>query len=282
MDRKSCRVYYADFEVFTFIIKDEESFSQSSLSPILSREITPLKRPTRSVLIASELILCFLGDCKPNYSSQFIVFRHTAVDVDVKPKEAEKPSPPPPPAYTNHAPLRAPPDPPTDQQSPTAVIVKPVPSLRNLSEDRLTPENKVVKVRDVVNKSGGASLPCRVFLQSKSVAAEHCGVGGGASNSNGRPIYPNCPFSPYGSPSGSPRSNRKRQPLKESRRVSIEKSGMYIQLNQYKLMDAIGQVKKLLFLINFKVLSWLKRPAHSQFYNTQQTLPPLAETTVLA
>lgn len=85
----------------------------------------------------------------------------------------------------------------------------------------------------------GSALPCRVFLQSKSVAAETCGVG---ANNNGRPIYPNCPFSPYGSPTGSPRSNRKRQPLKESRRVSIEKSGMYIQLNQYKLMDAIGQV----------------------------------------
>lgn len=95
---------------------------------------------------------------------------------------------------------------------------------------------------------GGNVLPCRVFLPSKSVAMEcsnGSGGGGGGvvnSNNNGRPIYPNCPFSPYGSPTGSPRCSRKRQPLKESRRVSIEKTGMYIQLNQYKLMDAIGQV----------------------------------------
>jgi len=48
-------------------------------------------------------------------------------------------------------------------------------------------------------------------------------------------------FSPYSSPNGSPRCNRKRQPMKESRRVSIERSGTYLQLNQYKLMDSIGQ-----------------------------------------
>ncbi|CAH1184563.1 unnamed protein product [Phyllotreta striolata] len=47
--------------------------------------------------------------------------------------------------------------------------------------------------------------------------------------------------SPYGSPTNSPRSSRKRQPLRESRRVSIEKSGMYLQLNQYRLLDSIGQ-----------------------------------------
>lgn len=57
-----------------------------------------------------------------------------------------------------------------------------------------------------------------------------------------KPIFPNCQFSPYNSPNHSPRSNRKRQPLRESRRVSIEKSGTYLQLNQYKLMDSIGQV----------------------------------------
>lgn len=162
----------------------------------------------------------------------FCVCRHTAVDVELKPKEAEKPPPPPPSppitTYNSHAPF-------PDQQQP--VIVKSVPSLRNLSENRL-PE-KVAKMRDV---KGGGVLPSRVFLQSKSVVAE---AGGGTNN--GRPIYPNCPFSPYGSPTGSPRSNRKRQPLKESRRVSIEKTGMYIQLNQYKLMDAIGQVWSNLF-----------------------------------
>lgn len=57
-----------------------------------------------------------------------------------------------------------------------------------------------------------------------------------------RPIYPNVPYSPYGSPFGSPRSGRRRPPLRESRRISIEQSGSFLQLNQYKLMDQIGQV----------------------------------------
>lgn len=57
-----------------------------------------------------------------------------------------------------------------------------------------------------------------------------------------RPIYPNVPYSPYGSPFGSPRSVRRRTPLRESRRISIERSGSFLQLNQYKLMDKIGQV----------------------------------------
>ncbi|KAG4080293.1 hypothetical protein HA402_010785 [Bradysia odoriphaga] len=56
-----------------------------------------------------------------------------------------------------------------------------------------------------------------------------------------RPIYPNVPYSPYGSPYGSPRSGRRRPPLRESRRVSIEQTGSFLQLNQYKLMDQIGQ-----------------------------------------
>lgn len=74
----------------------------------------------------------------------------------------------------------------------------------------------------------------KFLLQSKSFQS------GGQDSA--RPIYPNCPFSPYGSPNGSPRCSRKRGPLKESRRVSIEKAGTYLQLNQYKLLDAIGQV----------------------------------------
>lgn len=57
-----------------------------------------------------------------------------------------------------------------------------------------------------------------------------------------KPIYPNVPFSPYGSPSSSP--GLKRRPLKECRRVSIETNGDYTQLNQYKLKQAIGQVSQ--------------------------------------
>lgn len=57
-----------------------------------------------------------------------------------------------------------------------------------------------------------------------------------------RPILPNLPYSPYGSPYGSPRTGRRRAPLRESRRISIEQSGSFLQLNQYKLLDQIGQV----------------------------------------
>lgn len=58
-----------------------------------------------------------------------------------------------------------------------------------------------------------------------------------------RPIYPNVPYSPYGSPYSSPRAYRRttRPPLKESRCISIEQSGSFLQLNQYKLLDQIGQ-----------------------------------------
>lgn len=63
---------------------------------------------------------------------------------------------------------------------------------------------------------------------------------GDTSNVTVRPIYPYCPYSPYGSPQGSPRN--KRRPLRESRRVSIDNRQGALQLNQYKLLDIIGQV----------------------------------------
>ncbi|XP_017763050.1 PREDICTED: uncharacterized protein LOC108552880 [Eufriesea mexicana] len=62
---------------------------------------------------------------------------------------------------------------------------------------------------------------------------------GDGSNVSARPIYPYCPYSPYGSPQGSPRNRRR--PLRESRRVSIDNRQGALQLNQYKLLDNIGQ-----------------------------------------
>jgi len=55
-----------------------------------------------------------------------------------------------------------------------------------------------------------------------------------------RPIFPNFPFSPFTSPASSPYMTRRRE-LRESQRVSIEKDGDHIQLNQYKLKESIGQ-----------------------------------------
>ncbi|XP_058978807.1 uncharacterized protein LOC101894121 isoform X4 [Musca domestica] len=68
-----------------------------------------------------------------------------------------------------------------------------------------------------------------------------CGMPAKTQSLESRPIYPNVPYSPYASPYSSPRSTRRRPPLRESRRISIEQSGSFLQLNQYKLMDQIGQ-----------------------------------------
>ncbi|KAK3927327.1 Calcium/calmodulin-dependent protein kinase kinase 2 [Frankliniella fusca] len=90
-----------------------------------------------------------------------------------------------------------------------------------------------------------ASAGCspRLYLHSRSLAGSLPGSSstGALEPHQPRPIYPNFPFSPYGSPLSSPRSGRRRPPLRESRRVSIDKSGSFLQLNQYRLMDSIGQ-----------------------------------------
>ncbi|KAG5682200.1 hypothetical protein PVAND_011567 [Polypedilum vanderplanki] len=49
-----------------------------------------------------------------------------------------------------------------------------------------------------------------------------------------RPIFPNLSYSPL----SSPRITRK--PAKESRHISIDKNGSFMQLNQYRLMEQIG------------------------------------------
>ena len=60
-------------------------------------------------------------------------------------------------------------------------------------------------------------------------------------NGQQRPIIPSLPYSPYGSPTASPRL--KRQPTMETHRVSVsEGTGSYTQLNQYTLQDEIGKV----------------------------------------
>lgn len=62
----------------------------------------------------------------------------------------------------------------------------------------------------------------------------------GLSDLGRRPIYPNFPFSPFTSPGSSPYMNRKRQ-FRESQRVSVEKIGEHVQLNQYRLKESIGR-----------------------------------------
>ncbi|KAI4492111.1 hypothetical protein M0802_010008 [Mischocyttarus mexicanus] len=85
-------------------------------------------------------------------------------------------------------------------------------------------------------------LTAPTTLRKLSPPGEICGthrVLGDVAAVSVRPIYPYCPYSPYGSPQGSPRNRRR--PLRESRRVSIDNTQGGLQLNQYRLMDNIGQ-----------------------------------------
>lgn len=66
---------------------------------------------------------------------------------------------------------------------------------------------------------------------------------------DGRPIYPSLPFSPYCSPSSSPRLSRYHQP-KESKKVKFEYHPDYEQLNHYRLKGEIGQVSIVWFGIH--------------------------------
>lgn len=174
----------------------------------------------------------------------FCICRHTALEVDVKSQDPDLASEFGTYASSEDANLqqainnrRMPPlyDDVTRSEpnltKPEPVILESVPSLKNLSESHLPSKLASIHVKPALN------LTQKVFLQSKSMGVEAP-----------KPIFPSCPFSPYASPTSSPRTNRKRQPLKESRRVSIEKSGSYLQLNQYKLMDSIGQVNRVQLL----------------------------------
>lgn len=71
----------------------------------------------------------------------------------------------------------------------------------------------------------------------KQIESETSGLA--AQSACSRPIYPNLPYSPYSSPNSSPRVRRR--PLKVTKQASTEHRDNYMQLNQYKLMDQVGQ-----------------------------------------
>lgn len=82
-------------------------------------------------------------------------------------------------------------------------------------------------------RCGRNSVPRITYSKLKDT---HTISGGG----EGRPIYPSLPFSPFCSPSSSPRLQR-HQP-KECRKVTYESHPDYEQLNHYRLKGEIGQV----------------------------------------
>jgi len=146
------------------------------------------------------------------------------------------PSPSPSPALSPSSPSAGaasgggpPPLPPRLQSGPPRV--PPISPHTNASTDSNAP---------LVNNSGTVPVPAkcsnqlRKLIQSHSVAEEDQKVENGM-----RPIYPNLPYSPYSSPCSSPRV--KRRPLVETRTVSTEQNGEFVQLNQYKLQGVVGQ-----------------------------------------
>ena len=88
--------------------------------------------------------------------------------------------------------------------------------------------------REAVSRTSGGSENVTVLTRASTIPAH--------SNNDTRPIYPHLPYSPYGSPATSPRVRRK--PLRETTRVNSinDQSGEFVQLNQYKVEGAIGQV----------------------------------------
>ena len=124
------------------------------------------------------------------------------------------------------------------------------------------PENAAEKL--VTVKDGNIPLPAKCSNQLKRLIYAHSvtspptnycyhqqqqtetqeaeDVNGSSGSPEKRPIYPHLPYSPYCSPNSSPRVRRK--PLRETTRVNSinDQSGDYVQLNQYKLEGAIGQV----------------------------------------
>jgi len=95
----------------------------------------------------------------------------------------------------------------------------------------------------LVDTSGGIPVPAkcssqlRKLIKTRSVVELEDREKEGLDSS--KPIYPNLPYSPYTSPCSSPRIKRK--PLVETRTVSTEHNGDYVQLNQYKLQGVVGQ-----------------------------------------
>ena len=111
------------------------------------------------------------------------------------------------------------------------------------------------QVVDQVPIPAKCSTQLRKLIHSHSVTKPPVNGGGlseGVGFGSGSKSECSESYSPYGSPTSSPRVRRK--PLRETKRVNstVQSDGEYVQLNQYKLeQGAIGQVR-----FNSKTKTW--------------------------
>ncbi|CAM1301392.1 CAMKK2 (predicted) [Pycnogonum litorale] len=97
---------------------------------------------------------------------------------------------------------------------------------------------------EIQSPPGDDSCRSHVKVESRrGLSIQYPGTNKRQIGPTNRPIYPSLPFSPYNSPSSSPKFSRtgSEHTPRESRRVSIETFQDFILLNQYRLTEKIGQ-----------------------------------------
>lgn len=126
---------------------------------------------------------------------------------------------------------------PTANSSNHASSSSPVPSVSSIQTVKNVPNPCLSQLGlSKVLSSHFQSLDLNDGTENKQNVSHLFPIPNGISLHFKRPIFPNLPYSPMSSPSAT-----RRRPLKESKHVSIEKTGHYLQLNQYLLKDPIGQ-----------------------------------------
>lgn len=114
-------------------------------------------------------------------------------------------------------------------------------------------------------RCGRNSVPRISYSKSRDTHTVLC------SGGEGRPIYPSLPFSPFCSPSSSPRLPR-HQP-RESRKVIFESRADYEQLNHYRLKGEIGQVSGFILMYCKTLTFSLRRRNLANHFRRQNNIP---------
>ena len=159
------------------------------------------------------------------------------------------------------APVASPPPPPSHFDPHRMVALAgagqlPAPAKCSQQFRKLIHSHSLTQSQQLAAASSSSSTPPSTTAPGSTslLSAPHSApISGDQADGASRPILPHLPYSPYGSPSSSPRVRRK--PLRETSRVdSITKRDPgpegeeYVQLNQYKLSGVVGQVRRSLFI----------------------------------